>query len=161
MSQNQVRYCPMCGTLLEQRPVFGKLRGVCPSCDWAHFEDPKVAVTALIIREGRVLLTRRINEPQQGQWTLPGGFMDAGEDPARAAERECLEETGLVVQAGELLRVLTGREHPRGADLLLAYRAEIVSGELAAGDDAGEVGFFALDNLPPLAFESTRKILQG
>jgi 8-oxo-dGTP diphosphatase len=161
MSNRVVRYCPMCGTLLEQRPVFGKQRGVCPACDWAHFEDPKVAVTALIIQEGRVLLTRRINEPQQGKWTLPGGFMDAGEDPPRAAERECLEETGLVIQTGDLLRVLTGREHPRGADILLAYQAKIISGVLAAGDDAGEVGFFALNDLPPLAFESTRKILLG
>jgi len=54
-----------------------------------------VAVAVLIERDGKVLLVRRANTPQKGMWTLPAGFVDAGEDPAQAAERECLEETGL------------------------------------------------------------------
>jgi 8-oxo-dGTP diphosphatase len=159
MSEREVNYCPHCGTPVERRPFLGKLRPRCPACSWVHFEDPKVAVLALIIQDGRVLLARRSNEPHWGKWTLPGGFMDANEDPIRTAERECLEETGLLVQVHELLQVLTGREHPRGADILLAYRVEIVGGELAAGDDASEVEFFPINALPPLAFESTRKIL--
>ncbi|HZU86143.1 MAG TPA: NUDIX hydrolase [Anaerolineaceae bacterium] len=159
MTQLEVHFCPACGTPVERRPIFGKLRPVCPACGWAHFEDPKVAVTALVVQDGRVLLTRRANEPNPGKWTLPGGFMDAGENPERAAERECREETGLEVRVTSLITLLSGREHPRGADILLAYRAEILGGTLTAGDDASEVNFFALDALPPLAFESTRKIL--
>jgi ADP-ribose pyrophosphatase YjhB (NUDIX family) len=85
--------------------------------------------------------------------------MDAYEDPEQAAERECLEETGLRVEITGLEEILAGREHPRGSDILIVYRAKIVDGSLAAGDDADQVGFFRRDQLPPLAFQSTRKIL--
>ena len=53
-----------------------------------------------------------------------------------------------------------GREHKRGADILLVYKAAVKGGKLSAADDADEVGWFPLDNLPPLAFETTRKVLQ-
>ncbi len=159
MSQTNVRYCLQCGTAIELRPQFGALRPTCPACGWIYFADPKVAAAALVEQDGRVLLTRRVNEPHQGEWTLPAGFIDAGEDPARAAERECLEETGLRVRVTELIDVIAGREHERGADFVILYRAEVTGGSLRAGDDADQVGFFARDNLPPLAFEATRRAL--
>jgi ADP-ribose pyrophosphatase YjhB (NUDIX family) len=85
--------------------------------------------------------------------------VDAGEDPARAAERECLEETGLGVHVTSLLDVLYGQEHPRGAHIVIFYQAEIVSGSLRPGDDVDGVDFFGRAHLPPLAFKSTRKVL--
>jgi 8-oxo-dGTP diphosphatase len=141
------------------RMIFGKERHVCPACGWVYYTDPKVAVAVLVEQDGKVLLTRRVNEPLSGLWTLPAGFMDAYEHPERAAERECLEETGLRVETTGLVEILAGREHPRGSDILIVYRAKIVDGSLAAGDDADQVGFFHRDQLPPLAFQSTRKIL--
>jgi 8-oxo-dGTP diphosphatase len=84
--------------------------------------------------------------------------VDAKEDPACAARRECLEETGLEVEITGLLEVLTGREHPDGADIVLTYSARIKGGELRAGDDAKQAAFFCCDNLPPLAFNSTQKV---
>jgi 8-oxo-dGTP diphosphatase len=132
---------------------------MCPNCEWVHFEDPKVAAAVLVERNGKVLLTRRINEPERGCWSLPAGFVNAYEDPARAAQRECLEETGLQVEITCLLDVLSGREHPRGADIFIVYSARIIGGELAAGDDADVVGFFSREQLPPLAFSTTRKVL--
>ncbi|MBE3039865.1 MAG: NUDIX hydrolase [Chloroflexi bacterium] len=154
-----IRYCPYCGVAVEMRMIFGKERYVCPACGWVYYTDPKVAVAVLVEQDGKVLLTRRVNEPLSGLWTLPAGFMDAYEDPERAAERECLEETGLRVETTGLVEILAGREHPRGSDILIVYRAKIVDGSLAAGDDADQVGFFHRDQLPPLAFQSTRKIL--
>lgn len=115
----------------------------------------------LVEQDGRVLLARRVNEPFRGLWTLPAGFVDAGEDPARAAERECLEETGLIVRATSVLDVVAGREHPRGADFVIVYKAEVTGGELACGDDADAVDWFARDRLPPLAFAATRQVLFG
>ncbi len=50
--------------------------------------------------------------------------------------RECLEETGLEVRVTALLDVIARQEHPRGAHILIVYRAEILAGELKAGDDA-------------------------
>ncbi|RME89209.1 MAG: NUDIX domain-containing protein [Anaerolineae bacterium] len=157
--EDQVNFCIRCGARVERRERFGKVRPVCPACGWIYFADPKVAAAALIEQEGRVLLVRRIHPPYQGCWTLPAGFVNAGEDPARAAERECLEETGLRVRVTGLFDIIAGREHPRGADFVIVYRAEVVEGHLHAGDDADKAAFFPLHTLPPLAFHATKKVL--
>ncbi len=155
----EVTYCPLCGTRLIFAQRFGRERRVCPQCDWVHFADPKVAAAILVEKEGRVLLVRRVNEPFRGLWTLPAGFVDAGEDPARAAERECLEETGLRVHATRVLDVVAGREHPRGADFVIVYYGEILGGEPRPADDADRVEWFERSHLPPLAFRATRRVL--
>jgi 8-oxo-dGTP diphosphatase len=156
---DEIRYCLRCGTLLERRLRFGKERPVCPACDWIFFADPKVAAATLVVEDGRVLLVRRANDPMRGLWTLPAGFVDAGEDPAQAAARECLEETGLQVRVTGLLDVIFGLEHPRGAHIVIVYQAEVQAGALHPADDVDQVGFYELDRLPALAFRTTRQIL--
>ncbi len=156
----EINYCLRCGQPLELAERFGKLRPACSSCGWIYFADPKVAVAALIENGDQILLVRRVNDPQRGLWTLPAGFVDAGEDPALALERECLEETGLQVRLLGLLDVLAGQEHPRGAHILIVYRAEVSGGALQAGDDADAAAFFPRDRLPELAFSTTLKILE-
>jgi ADP-ribose pyrophosphatase YjhB (NUDIX family) len=160
VNSDDVKYCPRCGTFLTAAQRFGKERPLCANCGWIYFADPKVAVATFIEQGGRVLLVRRANDPFRGLWTLPAGFVDAGEDPARAAERECLEETGLIVRATGVREVLAGQEHPRGADFIIIYDAEVLSGELAAGDDADAAEWFDRQRLPPLAFDSTQAILR-
>ena len=157
--EREFNYCPRCGTKTNLQEKFHKLRAVCPNCGWIHFADPKVAAAVLIEQDQRVLLVRRVNEPYRGMWTLPAGFVDAGEDPARAAERECLEETSLTVRAMWVLDIIAGREHPRGADFIIVYSAQIISGNAIAGDDADQIGWFERSDLPPLAFHATQKIL--
>lgn len=159
MDAHEVKFCPRCGTLLTPRAESGRERLVCPNCAWIYFSDPKVAAAILVESRGRVLLVRRVNEPFRGAWSLPAGFVDAGEDPARAAERECLEETGLTVRATRVLDIISGREHPRGADFVIVYAGEIVAGTLTAGDDADLVEWFDREDLPPLAFRATAAIL--
>ncbi|MGD8603711.1 MAG: NUDIX hydrolase [Anaerolineales bacterium] len=158
-SPQAIQYCTQCGHPVEIRVVFGKPRPVCSNCGHIHFQDPKVASAALIVRDGRVLLVRRVNEPARGQWTLPAGFVDAGEDPAAAAERECLEETGLTVRVQALIDVIAGREHPGGADMVIIYSAEVIEGDLNPGDDADQAQFFPPEQLPALAFKATRQAL--
>ncbi len=135
------------------------VRPVCPQCGWIHFIDPKVAAAVLIEQDGRVLLVRRANEPFRGLWTLPAGFINGGEDPAEAAARECLEETGLFVNITRVLDVIAGREHERGADFIIVYHAEVLRGELIPADDADAAEWFARNELPPLAFRATQKVL--
>ncbi len=159
MTEKFIRYCPLCGSQLERKTVFGEPHPVCPACQYIHFNDPKVAVGVLVVEDEKVLLVQRIYEPYKDHWGIPAGFMNAHEDPARAAERECLEETGLVVEAGELLKVFTGREHDVGADITLVYQAVLKGGTLEAGDDAGKAAFFSQEDLPPLAFKTTHEIL--
>jgi ADP-ribose pyrophosphatase YjhB (NUDIX family) len=160
MINGTVHYCPRCGTAIVEKMHSGRLRPSCPHCEWVYFPDPKVAVAVLIKKENRVLLVQRMYDPQKGYWTLPSGFIDAGEDPKSAAERECIEETGLKIKDIRLLDVIFSQEHPRGASILILYRAEIQSGDLIPGDDANQAAFFQLNHLPPLAFASTRKILK-
>jgi len=161
MAQNEFNFCPRCGTHVNQEMRFGKLRPVCPQCGWIHFVDPKVAAAVLIEEQGRVLLVRRANEPFRGLWTLPAGFINGGEDPAEAAARECLEETGLSVRVKRVLEIISGKEHPRGADFTIIYQGQVLSGELKADDDADAAEWFGRDRLPPLAFRATQKVLES
>lgn len=160
MANTQVNFCPRCGIPIHLETKFGKVRPVCPACGWIYFADPKVAAAVLVEQGGRVLLVRRVNEPFRGLWTLPAGFVDAQEDPARAAARECEEETGLTVRVTRVLDVIAGREHERGADFVIVYAAQVESGILTAGDDADDVQWFDLLRLPPLAFKATRMVLE-
>lgn len=154
-----IKFCLRCGAQVVEEEKFGRLRPVCPQCGWIHFQDPKVAAAVLVEEDGRVLLVRRANEPFRGLWTLPAGFVNGGEDPAEAAERECLEETGLSVRVMRVLDVISGREHERGADFIIIYLAEVIGGELAPADDADAAEWFTRSDLPPLAFKATQKVL--
>jgi 8-oxo-dGTP diphosphatase len=140
--------------------LFGQQRPVCPDCGWIYFADPKVAAGVVVEDENGVLLVRRVNEPGRGMWSFPAGFVDAGEDPARAAQRECQEETGLEVVIVRLIDVIAGREHERGADILIVYAAKVVGGSLAPGDDADQAAFFPRSSLPPLAFRATQLAIE-
>ncbi len=154
-----INFCPRCGTSVTNEICYGKVRPVCPQCGWIHFADPKVAAAVLVEQDGRILLVRRANEPFRGLWTLPAGFVDAGEDPAEAAVRECLEETGLIVRVTRVLDVVPSREHERGADFIIVYLAEVVDGTLNPADDADAAEWFAREQFPPLAFRATQIIL--
>ena len=130
----------------------------CTACGRLHHLDPKVGVGALV-RDGAggLLLVRRGIPPGKGLWALPAGYVDADEDPRAAAAREVLEETGLRVECGRVLDVYPGGG---GASFFLAFEARLVGGTLAAADDALDAGFFTLDELPELAFESTRDVVR-
>ncbi len=153
-------YCQVCGSPLENRFAHGKMRRVCPSCGFIHFEDPKVAVVALIEDQGRVLLVRRRFNPEKGKWALPAGFVDDGEDPAQAVVREVREETGLEVAVTRLLDVSAGAGRP-GASIIITYAATVTGGSASPHDDADAILWLGPDDpLPDLAFDSTRQALR-
>ena len=156
---SHIHFCPRCGSQVTREEKFGLIRPVCPQCGWIHFIDPKVAAAVLVEKDGRVLLVRRVNEPFRGLWTLPAGFVNGGEDPAEAAERECLEETGLSVRVQRVIDVIAGREHERGADFIIVFEASVLSGELIAADDADAADWFPRNALPQLAFKATQVVL--
>lgn len=125
------------------------------------YDYPRPALTvdvAIVTREARprVLLIRRAKDPFAGSWALPGGFVDENEKLADAARRELVEETG--VTAADLEQLYTagdpGRD-PRGWTVSVAYLAQVDPNALrpVAADDAQEVGWWPLDELPPLAFD--------
>ena len=129
---------------------------VCTGCGRTHFRDPKVGVGVVVHDDaGRLLLVRRGVGPGRGLWALPAGFVDADEDPRRAAAREAYEETGLRVEVGAVVDVYP-TPGPGGASFFLAFEGRVVGGTLAAADDALDAAFFGAHELPELAFESTR-----
>jgi ADP-ribose pyrophosphatase YjhB (NUDIX family) len=156
------RFCSRCGAALGEREIGGRARPACPACGFVVYVDPKVACAALIEDAGRVLLVRRRNEPGRGLWCLPGGFADADEPPERAAGREALEEAGVEVTIVALLGAYHYTDDPRGAGILLVYRARCADlGPLAAGDDADAIGFFAPGALPPISHHTHRRALDA
>jgi 8-oxo-dGTP diphosphatase len=103
-------------------------------------ETPKLMVDVVIPSEKGVVLIRRANEPFEGQWALPGGFVEVGETVEEAADREAAEETGLAVEVARLVGVYSDPERdPRGHNVSVAFLARVLSGDLAAGTDAAEV----------------------
>ena len=121
----------------------------------AHPRNPYLTVDVVVEVGDGVVLIERGNEPLG--WALPGGFVDYGEDPADAARREVLEETGLEVELLELLGTYgdPGRD-PRQHNVSIVFvgRAE---GQPIGGDDAARAGVFTRGELPsPLCFDHDR-----
>lgn len=164
LSKPEFRFCPYCGARLCRLEAHGQIRPVCTQCGFVQFHDPKVAVIGLIAAPGRLLLIQRGVEPEQGKWALPGGYMDAGEDPKAALARELAEEVGLLVRVDDLLDIFPLRPTPRSAGgIVLAYRVQ-VTGEpqptLVVRDDAEDARWFRPDEIPDdLAFESTNRLV--
>ena len=150
------RFCTSCGAALDGASAHPR----CIGCGRVQHRDLKVGV-GVVVRdpEGRLLLVRRAVHPEKGRWALPAGYVDRDEDPRLAAARETSEETGLEVRVGEVVDVWPGTGDG-GASFFLAFQAEVTGGRLEAGDDASEVGFFAPDALPDLAFPSTRAVAE-
>ncbi len=154
-----IAYCSSCGSKTEPRLVAKQRLRACPKCDRIFFRNPKVVVIGLIEDAGRVLLGRRDIEPGRGLWGLPGGYVDWDEHPEAALVRECAEEMQVEVEPLELLAVQHIVLDDQGI-VFLPYRARLIGGEPAAGDEVQEVGWFGPDGLPPLAFTSHRQVLQ-
>lgn len=152
-----LKFCPICSSLLEMRGVEGTARPVCSGCGRIIYHDPKVTATAVVERNGKVLMVQRALEPGMGLWSLPGGYVDRGEVVERAAEREVLEETGLAVMTTGVIGVYSEAGNPV---ILVIYDSKIVEGDLQPGPEAQQVDFFPLDQLPPLAFPRDRQILE-
>lgn len=157
---NDINFCARCGQAVVYKLLYGRERPVCPDCGRIHFVDPKVAVAVVIEKDSQLLLIQRGVNPAQGRWAFPAGFVDGGEDPARAAEREGLEETNLIVRASQVMDVFFRATPDEGADILIVYHAEVAGGELRPGDDAVEARYFGPDHMPELAFHSTQVIIE-
>ena len=119
---------------------------------------PGVGVDNVILVGTKVLLIKRGQDPFEGYWALPGGFVNENEPVEIAARRELAEESHCTF-VGEpvLIGVFSGPgRDPRGWMISVSFGIqldELDLSTLAAGDDAKEVGLFELNELPPLAFD--------
>lgn len=129
-------------------------------------EHPLIGVGAIIIDADRVLLVKRAHPPIQGQWSIPGGVLEVGEMVREAAIREAREETGLIVEPGELLgvydRILRDPEkRVQYHYVLIDFLCRATGGQLQAATDAAEVKWFKREELPALNLaEDTQEVIQ-
>ncbi len=141
-------FCLHCGAELRRGWIENREREMCPQCGWVHYPQLKVSAAAMVIENNRLLLIRRTTSPWQGCWYLPAGYVEADEDPARAAERELVEETGLQAQVNALHGAYFFDDDPRGNGLLLVYRLMCTGGDLRLNGEADAAAFFDADQLP-------------
>ncbi len=137
----------------------------CIACGLVLYDNPAPTSSAIVTRDGKVMLTRRAKEPALGMWDLPGGFVEPGEHPERTLHRELLEETGLRVRVTGLLGFFCDTYGDGGtATLNIFYTAEAEGGSEAPADDVSEIGWFPLDRLPAasqIAFRNGAEALQA
>jgi ADP-ribose pyrophosphatase YjhB (NUDIX family) len=149
------RFCERCGAAVGVEDVDGRPRQVCSECGTVFYQNPLPVAACVVLNDRReVLLVRRRYEPHRGEWCLPTGFAEVGETIEEAALRELREETGL---EGSVYRLLTARSLTSdfyGDLLFVCFEVEATGGSERAGDDAEEIAFFGLADMPPLAFES-------
>jgi ADP-ribose pyrophosphatase len=129
-------------------------------------DNPQVAVGAIVIKDGRVLLVKRNQPPSKGLWAIPGGRVEIGETLKEAAEREIIEETGLTIRAGDPVYTFDVIERDEAGRVRFHYVivdlvADYLSGELNASDDASEARWVTPEELENLLIsQSTREVLE-
>jgi ADP-ribose pyrophosphatase YjhB (NUDIX family) len=152
-----LNFCTSCGTRLRFGEIAGEDRHrlSCPSCGHIVYVNPRLVVTVLPITEsGELVLLRRGIEPGVGSWAQPGGFLEVDETVHQAAIRETYEETGLLVEPGEIVGLYTRLE---AAVVTIAFEARVVGGVAAPTPEALEIATFTPDAIPwsGIAFKTT------
>jgi ADP-ribose pyrophosphatase YjhB (NUDIX family) len=143
-----LNHCSRCGAELRYGPIAGedRERHGCPACGHISYVNPRLVVTTLpVTAAGELVLLRRGIEPGKGWWAQPGGFLEVDETVGEAAVRETLEETGLVVEPGQIVGLYSRLE---AAVVVLAFESRVVGGTAAPTPEATEIQAFAPDAIP-------------
>lgn len=115
-------------------------------------DQPVVGIGAVIVREGKLALIKRGNEPAKGKWSIPGGHVELGETPEQAVIRETKEETGLDVENPLLVDVVTNVDLDDNGKIkyhyvIIDYFVHVKNGEAEAASDAAELRWVPLDQV--------------
>ncbi len=158
---DEAAYCPACGGELDRKMRYGRMRGVCPACGRVEFRAPQLAAAVVVTDPvGRILLVRRgPGSTQAGRWSIPAGYVDYGEEVRAAAARELFEETGLEAEIGPPVFVATNFHDPAKVSVCIWFEGRVTGGVASAGSDASDLGWFFLEDLPSLAFDTDRELV--
>jgi ADP-ribose pyrophosphatase YjhB (NUDIX family) len=152
-----LNFCSRCGSTLRfgQIPGEDRNRLSCEACGHIAYVNPRLVVTTFPVTDaGELVLIRRGIEPGIGEWAQPGGFLEVDETVNQAAIRETWEETGLLVEPGEIIGLYTRLE---AAVVTIAFEARIVGGRAAPTLEATEIRAYAPEAIPwpEIAFRTT------
>lgn len=155
------RFCPNCGGPLRVQLRGGRERPACDACGFVQYRNPVVGV-AVVVRDehGRVLMGRRAEGPATGQWCIPCGYVEWGEDVRDAARREFEEETGLRVGIGPVVAVHSNFHNPNLLTVGIWFEGRVLDGDLHPADgEFSELRFVDPLAPPPLAFPTDGLVL--
>jgi len=117
------------------------------------YPTPKVDVRGLVLNVAKEVLM--VRESEDGKWTIPGGWADVGYSPTEVVVKEIEEETGYKAHVVRLLAVYDKKCHPHPPQPFYIYKLNflctIVGGAPKPSFDIEEIGFFPIDQLPPLS----------
>lgn len=141
-------HCSRCGGRLRFGSIAGEDRDrlYCEDCGHIAYVNPRLVVTTIPVTDaGEVILIRRGIEPGRGSWAQPGGFLEVDETVGEGAIRETWEETGLIVEPGELIGLYTRLE---AAVVVVAYESRVTGGRATLTPEALEIATFAPEAIP-------------
>ncbi len=120
-------------------------RQVCNHCGFVAYQNPKIVVGSVVRHDGKILLCRRAIEPRKGFWTIPAGYLELNETPEQGALREAREEACAQLELKGLLAVYSV---PRLSQVQLIYRATLIDGAFAPGEESLETELFHPNEIP-------------
>ena len=142
-------FCPVCGKRLGRAIMNGRERKCCPSCTWVHYINPlPVAIAYTVNRNDELLVVRRAHEPAYNEWSLPGGFVEAGEHAEEGCLRELKEETSLEGKIDSLIGIYHREVEPYGSLLVIAYRVLVDEDAIAMNHELYDAGFYPEHLMP-------------
>lgn len=150
-------YCPKCGGRLIDK-MGNTNKPVCSKCGFIFYQNPIVGAAVILIKDNKILLGRRTNS-YKGEWCIPCGYVEWDEDVYKAAKREFLEETGLIVDIIKVYNVYSNFHDPQNQTVGIWFMAKVIGGNLKAHDDLDKVRYFSFNELPKLAFPTDKKII--
>ena len=130
----------------------------CPIC---KFRNPRATVTAVILKNKKVLAALRTEEPFKGSWDLIGGYMNEAETPKGAMKREIKEELGVDCEM-KFLDFFPGTASWQNQEfpiLSIAYLVKLNGSNFKLDPEIGKLKWFGRGDLPPIAFDSNQKII--
>ncbi len=153
MGNRPFKFCPACATQLEGSEDAEERD--CPSCGRTWYVNAAPTAGAAIVRDGRVLITRRGTDPEKGKFDVPGGFLEPGEDPVAAVKRELEEELHIEVDVEiEDCVQMVPHEYGDDGDIVLAigFVARLINGEPRPDDDVDEARWVSMEELDGIEF---------
>jgi ADP-ribose pyrophosphatase YjhB (NUDIX family) len=142
-----MNFCSQCGEKVTLRKPSGddRLRYICDSCGFVHYQNPNIVNGAIIEWEDKILLCRRAIEPRYGFWTVPAGFMENGETTYQGAERETWEEARANI---EIEGLYLAANLPHINQVYMLFKAKLLNLDFAPGPESLEVALFDEADIP-------------
>ena len=141
--------------------IDGRERNFCTSCSWVHYINPlPVAIAYAVNRNEELLVVRRAHEPAYNEWSLPGGFIEAGEKAEDGCLRELIEETSLEGKIDSLIGIYHREVEPYGSLLVLAYRVVVADDAITNNHELSDAGFYPEHLVPEVRIPLHQEIMK-